>query len=60
QGTLSEARLEKVVITPGGLGGHPGSGLWIRADAVGGLELVDSRIAGIKNESANFVLGAKP
>lgn len=54
QGTLAHARLEKVTIAKGGLSGEPGTGLWIRDDAQGGLTIVDSQIAGIENKSAHF------
>ena len=58
-GALSRARLEQVVITKGGLAVPGLPGLGIRADAVGSLELVDSQIAEIKNESTQFRLLGK-
>ncbi len=54
QGTLSDTRLEHLVIDQGGLAGEQRGGLWIRADAAGSLEIVDPEIAGTKNESAQF------
>jgi hypothetical protein len=57
-GALSRARLEQVNIGKGGLAGAGGEGLSIRGEALGSLEVVDSQIAGIKNNSAHFqVLG---
>jgi hypothetical protein len=56
EGTLTQARLEKVNITRTGLGGTPHHGLWIRQDAVGRLDLVHCEIADIRNESVQFRL----
>jgi hypothetical protein len=57
-GALSRARLEQVVIGKGGLATPDATGLFIREDAVGSLEIIDSQIAGTRNSSAHFqVLG---
>ena len=56
EGTLTQARLEKVNITRTGLGGASHHGLWIRQDAEGCLALVHCAIADIRNESAHFRL----
>lgn len=54
QGTLSTTRLERVTIDQGGLAGDQAGALWIRADAEGSLEVVDSRLEGITNQSQKF------
>ena len=59
QGTLSATRLEQVTITKSGLGDPKAADLWIRSDAAGSLELVDSNIHSTKNESANFSINAQ-
>ncbi len=56
EGTLSDARLEQVSITNSGIGGSPHHDLWIREDAAGGINLVNSEIADIRNDSAHFSL----
>jgi len=56
EGTLTQARLEKVNITRTGLGGASHHGLWIRDDAVGCLDLVNCEVADIRNESVHFSL----
>jgi Pectate lyase superfamily protein len=56
EGTLAQARLEKVNIARTGLGGASHHGLWIRQDAVGCMDLVDCEIADIRNESVHFSL----
>jgi hypothetical protein len=54
QGTLSTTRLERVTIDQGGLAGDQAGALWIRADAEGSLEVVDSKLEGITNQSQKF------
>ena len=56
EGTLSQARIERVDISGTGLGGSPHHDLWIRDDAVGGATLVDSQITDIRNDSSHFNL----
>ncbi|HVU15411.1 MAG TPA: glycosyl hydrolase family 28-related protein [Candidatus Didemnitutus sp.] len=56
QGTLSAARVENLTVQGVGLG-RPGSHeILIRADARGGLTLVNSRVDDIRNDSPEFVL----
>jgi len=56
QGTLSAARLEKVTISGVGVGAPDSHALRVRADARGGLTLVDSPIADVKNDSPEFTV----
>ena len=56
EGTLTQARLEKVNIIRTGLGGASHHGFWIRDDAVGCLDLVNCEVADIRNESVHFSL----
>jgi hypothetical protein len=56
EGTLSDARIERVTITGTGLGGSPHHDLWIREDAAGGATLVNSQISDIRNDSVHFSL----
>ena len=56
EGTLTQARLERVNITRTGLGEASHHGLWIRQDAVGCLNLVNCRVGDIRNESVQFIL----
>ncbi len=56
EGTLSDARLERVKISNSGIGGSPHHDLWIRRDAGGSVALRHSIIADIRNESDHFSL----
>jgi hypothetical protein len=56
EGTLSDARLERVNIINSGIGGSPHHDLWIRGDAVGSVTLSNSAIADIRNDSGHFSL----
>ncbi|MGH8021128.1 MAG: hypothetical protein ACREIA_23180 [Opitutaceae bacterium] len=51
QGTLAEARLDRIHIPNTGLGAPDRAGIWIREDAAGHLSLSDSRIVSIRNDS---------
>ncbi|HYD84943.1 MAG TPA: hypothetical protein VEA63_12850, partial [Opitutus sp.] len=53
-GTLSNARLERVNVYEIGLAGSPSSAGWIRNDAVGSVILVDSKITEVRNDSTRF------
>lgn len=54
-GTLSDTLLENVAVATSGLG-IPSVDLFIRQDAVGGLTVVDSKIADIHNGSSGFAI----
>jgi hypothetical protein len=54
EGTLSHGRLEQVNITHSGIGGSPHHDLWIREDAAGSIDLVNSGIADTQNDSVHF------
>jgi Alpha-1,3-glucanase catalytic domain D1/Alpha-1,3-glucanase catalytic domain D2 len=56
QGTLSNARLDHVVIPNCGLGAASRHELWVRGDASGSLTLSHSRIVDIQNSSTNFTI----
>ena len=56
QGTLSNTRLENVNIPDYGIGTDSRHGLWIRDDARGSLNLINSKIADIQNSSTNFTI----
>jgi hypothetical protein len=56
EGTLSDAVLENVTVAGVGLGGASRHGLWIRSDAAGGLALIRSSIAEVRNESKDFTI----
>jgi hypothetical protein len=56
EGTLSDARFERVNIFNSGIGGPPHHDLWIRRDAFGSAALSNSAIADIKNDSDHFSL----
>jgi len=55
-GTLTDSVLENVNIPDCGLGSGHRNGLLIRDDASGSLTIRDSKIAGIKNNSADFTV----
>jgi len=58
EGTLSNARLEHLIIANSGIGGSAHHDLWIRKDALGTIALVDSSIADIRSDSVSFrILG---
>ncbi|HEY1489575.1 MAG TPA: hypothetical protein VGF90_00935, partial [Verrucomicrobiae bacterium] len=59
QGTLSNARLENVNIPGYGIGTGSRHGLWVRADARGGMTLINSKIADIQDSSTNFAIITK-
>lgn len=56
EGTLSNARLENVTVTGVGLGMPDSHALHIRADARGGITLVDSAIRDVRNEAPAFTV----
>ncbi|OIR03996.1 pectate lyase superfamily protein [mine drainage metagenome] len=56
QGTLSDARLEHVTIGRCGLGKAQGRSLWIRNDAHGSLDIADSSVGTITNDSRDFMI----
>lgn len=60
QGTLSNAVLENVVVQNVGLGSTTGRGLWIRSDASGQLQVLNSRIPELRNESGDFEIIMQP
>lgn len=51
---LADAVLERVTVAGVGLGTQPGRGLWIRADAAGELQLTQSDVGEIHNDSNEF------
>jgi hypothetical protein len=55
-GTLSNALLQNVNIPNYGLGAHSRHGLWVREDARGKVNIIDSTIAEIQNSSTNFTI----
>jgi hypothetical protein len=56
EGTLSNARVEHVIIANAGIGDSAHHDLWIRKDALGTVALVNSSIADIRNDSVGFRL----
>lgn len=56
EGTLSNARLEHVIVANSGIGGSAHHDLWIRNDALGAVALANSSIADIRNDSVRFRL----
>jgi hypothetical protein len=56
EGTLSDARFERVNIINSGIGGMPHHDLWIRGDAFGSAVVSDSKIADKQNDSGHFSL----
>lgn len=56
EGTLSDSRLENVVVSGVGLGVPSSRGLWIREDARGSLLLVASTTPIVRNDSPAFEL----
>jgi hypothetical protein len=54
EGTLANTRTEGLSIGKFGLGAPERQAVWIREDADGGMTLVDSEIAQIRNDSAHF------
>jgi hypothetical protein len=56
EGTLSNARLERVNIPDYGIGTSGRHGFWVREDAGGSLTLVHSTIADIQNSSGTFTI----
>lgn len=54
--SLSNARLANVNIPNYGIGAQGRSGLWIKSDACGSLNIVNSTIAEQKNSSPNFTV----
>ena len=56
EGTLSNARLERVTITNSGLGESAHYDLWIRKDALGGIILDNCSMPDTLNESSLFKL----
>jgi hypothetical protein len=53
-GTLSGAKLQNVRITNSGIGGSPHHDLWIGKGALGGIDVADSSIGDVLNESESF------
>lgn len=60
EGTLSDAVFKDVRVAGVGLGVPGRHGLLIREDAAGGLQLVRSPLAGVRNESNSFAIGGLP
>jgi hypothetical protein len=56
QGTLSNARLENVIIPNCGIGAGLRHGLWVREDACGSVTIVNSKIADVQNNSTHFTI----
>jgi Pectate lyase superfamily protein len=56
EGTLSDARFEKVTIVNSGIGGSPHHDLWVRGDAMGSVVVSNSAIADIRSDSGHFSL----
>jgi hypothetical protein len=56
EGTLTNARFEKLTIVNSGIGGSPHHDLWIRKDAFGSVSMLDSPVADILNDSEHFEL----
>ena len=54
EGTLSQAKLERININNSGIGGSPHHDLVIRGDAFGSVALLDSAIGDIRNDSDHF------
>jgi hypothetical protein len=59
QGTLSDCRLENVMIPNSGIGAPGRAALWIRDDVAGSLTIAKSKIADIKNDSKSFTISSK-
>ncbi|HEY4301569.1 MAG TPA: glycosyl hydrolase family 28-related protein [Candidatus Didemnitutus sp.] len=56
QGTLSDSKVENMTIENVGLEGPGHHGLFLRADARGGLLLGNSKVGDVRNESPEFTL----
>ncbi|EDY81124.1 hypothetical protein VDG1235_741 [Verrucomicrobiia bacterium DG1235] len=56
QGTLSNTRLEELVVTGVGLGTKKSHDVFVRKDAMGGLTLVDCELEDLKNASKHFTV----
>jgi hypothetical protein len=54
QGTLSDTRLENLVIPNCGTGPQGRHGLWVREDARGKLTIANSKILDVRNDSTDF------